>query len=52
MVHHSVFVCVSNEILEWNQHSEKRKLTAYVACIAFVDLGLSQLSKQNLNPPF
>ena len=52
MVHDSVFVCVSNEILKGNQHTEKSKLTAYVACTAFFDLGLSQLFKSNLNPPF
>ena len=52
MGHDSVFVCVSNEILEWNEHAEKRKLAVYAACTAFVYLGLSELFRPNLNLPF
>ena len=52
MGHDSVFVCVSNEILEWNEHAEKRKLAVYAACTAFVYLGLFELFRPNLNLPF
>ena len=52
MVHDSVFVCVSNEILKWNEHAEKRKLAVYAACTAFVYLGLFELFRPNLNLPF
>ena len=47
MVHNSVFVCVSNEILKWDQHTERRKPPTYVAYTAFFNLGLSQVFKSN-----